>query len=385
MTTNQHDDRFNIWRYRVMDINEATALSFGEDPRRVDNIMGQIARLGHEAHGKGASWVMDQVHREDHEREKGRKRILAAIQDGRIEAELDKTTGQYQIHLSSLVAWLRTFGELPPILRSFDEELPQQPQTIENQQLPNARDTSKVFSIPKKLGYYSPLEAAIRWCGFVENEAEIKRSVALQQETDLDNGEPDSDFLPYVKGWPNLREAHDMIIEAVLEDNIKVNFHLGVPPGKIADIELRRWFRSFLPDQRPLFLFDGDEDNDEDNDEASAELRQKVFELEQQRSVINESFTELERQNEALKAELVALRKQVESLQSSTRPQQTRARRTLLTLIAALCDYSDLDWLKPGVAAQISKMTETIDAPVSDDTVRGVLKEIPDALESRQV
>ncbi|MCG7983778.1 hypothetical protein [Candidatus Thiodiazotropha endoloripes] len=58
-------------------------------------------------------------------------------------------------------------------------------------------------------------------------------------------------------------------------------------------------------------------------------------------------------------------------------------RNSLLTIIAALCHYSKIDLDTRGVAVRISKLTDEIGAPVSDDTVRRVLEKIPDALETR--
>jgi len=68
------------------------------------------------------------------------------------------------------------------------------------------------------------------------------------------------------------------------------------------------------------------------------------------------------------------------------KPEQSaspRHRRTLLTLIGALCDAAGLDVGKRGVAQQIVKMTEQVGAPVDDETIRKVMADIPDAIESR--
>lgn len=69
---------------------------------------------------------------------------------------------------------------------------------------------------------------------------------------------------------------------------------------------------------------------------------------------------------------------------SFEKPLTTTERNTLLTIIAALCDYSDIKYLERGAASQILKMTEVIGAPITDDTIRSALRKIPDALESRQ-
>jgi hypothetical protein len=70
-------------------------------------------------------------------------------------------------------------------------------------------------------------------------------------------------------------------------------------------------------------------------------------------------------------------------LAQPTKPLTTTERNTLLTIIAALCNYSAIKPDDRGAASQIAKLTEEIGATVSDDTVRRWLKQIPDALESR--
>jgi hypothetical protein len=65
------------------------------------------------------------------------------------------------------------------------------------------------------------------------------------------------------------------------------------------------------------------------------------------------------------------------------KPLSTKERNTLLTIIAALCDYSNIDFKARGASAQITAMTQEIGAEVSDDTIRKVLTKIPDAIETR--
>ena len=62
----------------------------------------------------------------------------------------------------------------------------------------------------------------------------------------------------------------------------------------------------------------------------------------------------------------------------------TTERITLLTIIAALCKYSAIDPEGRGAAIQMAKLTEEFGAAVTDDTIRKVLKQIPDAVESRK-
>jgi hypothetical protein len=65
------------------------------------------------------------------------------------------------------------------------------------------------------------------------------------------------------------------------------------------------------------------------------------------------------------------------------RPLTTRPRRTLLTIIAALCKYEGLDTNGRGTAQRIKEMTEDLGAPIDDGTIAKMLSEIPDALETR--
>lgn len=65
------------------------------------------------------------------------------------------------------------------------------------------------------------------------------------------------------------------------------------------------------------------------------------------------------------------------------KPITTTERNTMLTIVAALCDYSAIKIEERGAAGQIAKLTEEIGAAVSDDTIRRWLKMIPDALAAR--
>ncbi len=82
-----------------------------------------------------------------------------------------------------------------------------------------------------------------------------------------------------------------------------------------------------------------------------------------------------------------ALREFEHSINAETtpvdKPITTTERNTLLTIIAGLCDYSDIDPKARGAAVQIAGFTAEIGAPVTDDTVRMVLAKIPNAVERR--
>jgi hypothetical protein len=65
------------------------------------------------------------------------------------------------------------------------------------------------------------------------------------------------------------------------------------------------------------------------------------------------------------------------------RPLTTRQRRTLLTIVAALCKQVGVDPQARGAAQRIKEITEALGAPVDDGTIANLLAEIPDALEVR--
>jgi hypothetical protein len=65
------------------------------------------------------------------------------------------------------------------------------------------------------------------------------------------------------------------------------------------------------------------------------------------------------------------------------RPLPTRQRRTLLTIIHALCLGANIDSQARGAARRIAEMVEVTGATVTDETIVKVLRDIPDAIESR--
>lgn len=69
--------------------------------------------------------------------------------------------------------------------------------------------------------------------------------------------------------------------------------------------------------------------------------------------------------------------------ESNERPIKTKERHTLLIIIAALCKEAKIDYKQRGIANAIQHLTESIGAPVTDDTIRSVLNQIEQALDSR--
>jgi hypothetical protein len=86
-------------------------------------------------------------------------------------------------------------------------------------------------------------------------------------------------------------------------------------------------------------------------------------------------------ENERLKAQLAAASRDIPA--RVDRKLTARTQRTLLTIIAAVCRHTNFKWGERGAAQRIRVAAEDLGTPVDDETILKVLKEIPDALESR--
>lgn len=72
-----------------------------------------------------------------------------------------------------------------------------------------------------------------------------------------------------------------------------------------------------------------------------------------------------------------------EILRRADKPLTTRQRRTFLTIIAALCDCSAIDIKARGAAQRVAEILDGFGSHIDPDTIRKILADIPDALETR--
>lgn len=85
---------------------------------------------------------------------------------------------------------------------------------------------------------------------------------------------------------------------------------------------------------------------------------------------------------EALKVLEATLRKQPAKPVSDEL--NTRSKRTMQTVIAALCNRLGIDWNAPGSARKIEELTELLDAKVAEQTIKqAILEGMDDAIDSR--
>lgn len=65
------------------------------------------------------------------------------------------------------------------------------------------------------------------------------------------------------------------------------------------------------------------------------------------------------------------------------KPLRSKERNTLLVMIAALCREIGIDYSQKGVTSAIEMITDKHGTPISDDTIRKVLKQLDDAVSAR--
>lgn len=227
--------------------------------------------------------------------------------------------------------------------------------------------------------YYKPIEAALRWCNLINHEAEILR-------------ESGDDLFPRIGAfpqWPCLRANAEKIYDAILNGGlphgrdgrtVSPGDHVAKERLTIRHTDLREWMAKHYPDQKPAFLFDEVERNTHASFNADS-FRVLQADRDAARSELagaKSLATEVRGERDALLGERNSLRAMIDKAMTTTE------RNTLLTIIAALCDYSDIKYQERGAAGQIAKMTEEVGAPITDDTIRKMLSKISDALESRK-
>lgn len=79
-----------------------------------------------------------------------------------------------------------------------------------------------------------------------------------------------------------------------------------------------------------------------------------------------------------------SLQDEPSSSKQDDKPLDSRERTTLLILIGALLNQSNIEPTKRGITTSVQKMTELVGAPLSDDSIRNILSQVPTALEKRQ-
>jgi hypothetical protein len=226
--------------------------------------------------------------------------------------------------------------------------------------------------------FYFPIEAAIRWCNLLDHELEIMQK--------LDgNTLPPLGMFPQ---WPCLRANAEIIYDALDHgelpcgrDGKTVNEHVSYARRTVRHSDLKIWMEKYRPDQKPAFLFDEIERSTHTaiNADSFRALQADRDALQARLDKAKEVYKALKSDRDAIVVERDALLAKA----GDGKPLATTERNTLLVLIAALCKQAKIDYKERGISGAIVKATEEVGAPVTDDTIRKILNQISDALESR--
>lgn len=217
------------------------------------------------------------------------------------------------------------------------------------------------------------------WCGVPPNE--------VQEELNRISPHPQirgvftHPFIPCFE--VRCRIIHDAIegkaLPASRENGKVTDEHIAPERRHVSREHLKAWIAKEHPADKPEFLFD------EIERKTHAAINADAFRaLQADRDALKARIDKAEELAKTIAAERNALLGERDSLRAMVDKGLTATERnTLLTIIAALCDYSAIKIDDRGAASQIAKLTEEIGATVSDDTMRRWLKAIPDALATR--
>jgi len=149
--------------------------------------------------------------------------------------------------------------------------------------------------------------------------------------------------------------------------------------------DLKEWMEKAFPNEKPAFLFDDIERNSHTSISAESYrvLKADRDTLETRVNKTIEEFKILRQEKETIEADRNSLRGIVDKSVEAAKSLSTKERHTMLVIIAALCKEADIDYAKRGVAGVIQLLTENIGSPITDDTIRSILKQISEAVDIR--
>lgn len=219
--------------------------------------------------------------------------------------------------------------------------------------------------------YYHPIEAALRWCGLIEHEAEIVQKIG-------------HGYIPTINEfpqWPCLRINTEKIFDAIANGEMRYG-RLGreVEPGEqvtptkrtVRHTVLKAWMAEHEPGQKPPFLFDEVERGIHPaiTVESFQVLQAERDALRMRLEKAVEVYREIRQERDELKAK-------VDAQASTEKPLSTKERQTLLKLVAgmAVAGYRHDPQAKRGdTVPQIVSDLDGLGISVDEDTVRKHLK-----------
>ena len=189
---------------------------------------------------------------------------------------------------------------------------------------------------------YTPLEAAIRWCGLGQHEATILNTI--------EGRIPRPDEFPQ---WPclriNLLKIHSAISDHTIDYALSGTVVEFAPYPRILDgylsrdeltihrSDLKHWMSKNYPDQKPAFLFDEIERT------THAAINADTFRaLQADRDALKIKLNTLETKYHATEEENKVLRKKVDDLTTNLKGMgapHDRSEKSYQNIIVALLDY----------------------------------------------
>lgn len=208
--------------------------------------------------------------------------------------------------------------------------------------------------------FYRPIEAAIRWCGLIDQEAMIL-AVMVDKSVPAPADFPD---------WPCLRVNAEKILDAMLNGALPTGRngkpvshgdHVAEPRKTVRHSDLKAWMALHYPDQKPEFLFDEIERNTHSaiTPETYYALKVAHDEKEHKLSQANERIRESEEAKGLAEKEREELLKKMNNLTTkieATGVLSKREETTYLNIIAVLLEYIEGNF--PGIQKHPSFVNE---------------------------
>lgn len=237
-----------------------------------------------------------------------------------------------------------------------------------------------VYSVPK---------AAALWCGVPHNMLQSIIDEATQlSRSGFGRGVWTHPLVPCLE--PRTRAIAEAIENGSLphgrEDARSVeDDHVAYERRHFFGRDLKVWMENTFPNEKPAFLFDDIERNSHTSITAESyrALQADRDALKSRVKKAIEEFKILRQEKEIIEAERDSLRGMVDKSIEAEKSLSTKERHTMLVIIAALCKEVNIDYNQRGVASAIQLLTENIGSPITDDTIRSVLKQITEAVDIR--
>ena len=245
-------------------------------------------------------------------------------------------------------------------------------------------------AVKARYALYSVAHAAALWCGISDDLIEqVLKEASPVSETGLGRcivSHPDATCIE-----PRCQAIAEAIESGLLphyRENGKLvdtGEHAAYERWHVSGRALKIWIEEEFPNDKPAFLFDDIERNSHSsiNADAYRTLKADHYALKIRVDNADEDLKSLRLEKETIESDRNALQLIIDKRDDLNKSLSTKARHTMLVIIAALCKEANIDYSQRGVANTIQYLTENIGSPVTDDTIRSVLKQINEAVDVR--